>query len=102
MVAIVFAVLARVMGAVSDGGALAGIVIAFLLMFAAGLGGFLPLLTVLVLTLLATRWRSERKRGLGVAERGGGRTASPGGRQPWCGGALRSGGGSSFRDIPAF
>ena len=64
------------MGAVSDGGALAGIVIAFLLMVASGLSGLLPLLAVLVLTLLATRWRSERKRNLGVAERGGGRRAS--------------------------
>jgi uncharacterized protein (TIGR00297 family) len=63
-------------GAVSDGGALVGIVIAFLLMVAAGLGGLLPLLAVLVLTLVATRWRSERKRNMGVAERGSGRSAS--------------------------
>jgi len=40
------------------------------------LGGFFPLVAVFVLTLLATRWRSERKRNLGVAERRGGRTAS--------------------------
>jgi uncharacterized protein (TIGR00297 family) len=71
-----FALVARVMGAVSDGGALAGAAIAFLLMVAAGLGGFLPLVAVFVLTLLATRWRSERKRNLGVAERRGGRTTS--------------------------
>jgi uncharacterized protein (TIGR00297 family) len=76
VVAIGFAVLARFVGAVSDGGALVGIVIAFLLMVAAGLRGLLPLLAVLILTLLATRWRSERKRNLGVAERGGGRRAS--------------------------
>jgi len=62
--------------AVSDGGALVGLVIAFLLMVATGLGGFLPLLAVFVLTLLATRWRREHKRNLGVAEHGGGRNAS--------------------------
>jgi uncharacterized protein (TIGR00297 family) len=76
VVALAFALIARVMGAVSDGGALGGAAIAFLLMVAAGLGGFLPLVAVFVLTLLATRWRSERKRNLGVAERRGGRTAS--------------------------
>ena len=64
------------MGAVSDGGALVGAMIAFLIMVAAGLGGFLPLVAVFVLTLLATRWRRDRKRNLGVAERGSGRTAS--------------------------
>lgn len=76
MVAIGFATVARVMGAVSDGGALVGAMIAFLIMVAAGLGGFLPLVAVFVLTLLATRWRRDRKRNLGVAERGSGRTAS--------------------------
>jgi uncharacterized protein (TIGR00297 family) len=76
VVAIAFTVIARVMGAVSDGGALVGIVIAYLLMVAAGLGGFLPLLAVFVLTLVATRWRSERKQSLGAADRGTGRTAS--------------------------
>jgi uncharacterized protein (TIGR00297 family) len=76
VVAIGFAMLARLIGAVSDGGALAGIVVAFLLMVAAGLSGLLPLLAVLVLTLLATRWRREHKRNMGVAERSGGRSAS--------------------------
>jgi uncharacterized protein (TIGR00297 family) len=76
VVAIGFAVVARVLGAVSDGGALAGVAIAFLLMVAAGLGGFLPLVAVFVLTLLATRWRRDRKQHLGVAERRSGRTAS--------------------------
>lgn len=76
VVALGFALVARVMGAVSDGGAIAGAAVAFLLMVAAGLGGFLPLVAVFLLTLVATRWRSERKRNLGVAERRGGRTAS--------------------------
>jgi uncharacterized protein (TIGR00297 family) len=76
VVSIGFAVIARLMGAVSDGGALVGIVVAFLLMLAAGLGGLLPLVAVLILTLVATRWRGDRKRNMGVAERGSGRLAS--------------------------
>ena len=68
--------LARGLRAVSDGGALVGAVIAFLLMNAAGLGGFIPLVVVFLLTLLATRWRDERKRSLGVAERKKGRKSS--------------------------
>ena len=76
VVSLGFALLARGLRAVSDGGALAGAVIAFLLIWAAGLAAFLPLVAVFVLTLLTTRWRSERKRNLGVAERRSGRTAS--------------------------
>jgi len=76
VVALGFALLARGMRAVSDGGALVGTVIAFVLITAAGVAGFLPLAAVFVLTLIATRWRRERKRSLGVAERGGGRSAS--------------------------
>lgn len=76
VVAVGFAVLARGLRAVSDGGALAGAMIAFLLMNAAGLWVFLPLIAVFVLTLLATRWRAERKRSLGINERGSGRSAS--------------------------
>jgi uncharacterized protein (TIGR00297 family) len=75
VVAVAFAVLARALRAVTDGGALMGAVIAFLLMNAAGLWGFPPLMVVFFLTLLATRWRAEFKRSLGVAERGGGRNA---------------------------
>jgi uncharacterized protein (TIGR00297 family) len=64
------------MRAVSDGGALAGALIAFLLMRAAGLVAFFPLVAVFILTLMATRWRADRKRTLGVAERRSGRSAS--------------------------
>ena len=39
MVALAFAVLARLMGSVTDGGAVAGIVVAFCLMIAAGIAG---------------------------------------------------------------
>ena len=76
MVAIGFAVIARTLGAVTDGGALLGVLVAFLLMLAAGLAGFAPLVTVFAITVLATRWGYARKQRLGVAERGPGRTAS--------------------------
>ena len=49
---------------------------AFVLMLAAGLSGFLPLVTVFLLTLVTTRWGYARKQTLGVAERRRGRTAS--------------------------
>ena len=71
-----FAVVARLMGAVSDGGAVAGAVIAFILLRAAGWAGFAPLLTVFLLTVVSTRWGYARKLQLGVAERGRGRRAS--------------------------
>lgn len=76
MVAVGFAVLARGLRAVTDGGALAGAVLAFLIMVGGGLWAFLPLVAVFVLTLAATRWRAERKRGLAIAERSGGRSAN--------------------------
>lgn len=76
VVAIGFAVIARALGSVTDGGALTGVLVAFILMVAAGLAGFVPLLTVFVVTVLATRWGYGRKQQLGVAERGRGRTAS--------------------------
>jgi uncharacterized protein (TIGR00297 family) len=76
VVAIGFAVMARSLGAVTDGGALLGVLVAFILMFAAGLAGFTPLVTVFLITVLATRWGYGRKQQLGVAERGPGRTAS--------------------------
>ena len=74
--AIGFAVIARTLGAVTDGGALMGVLVAFVLMLAAGLAGFVPLLTVFVITVLATRLGYARKQQLGVAERGPGRSAS--------------------------
>ena len=76
VVAIGFAVIARTLGAATDGGALMGVLVAFVLMLAAGLAGFVPLLTVFVITVLATRLGYARKQQLGVAERGPGRSAS--------------------------
>lgn len=76
LIALLFALVARILGSVSDGGALAGIVVAFVLLVTAGFSGFVPLLTLFVLTVLATRWGRRRKERLGLAERSGGRTAS--------------------------
>lgn len=76
VVAFSFALLARILGAVTDGGALAGIVIAFVLILSVGLSGFVPLVAVFVLTLASTRWGYARKVRLGVAERRRGRTAA--------------------------
>ena len=76
LIAILFAVIARIMGSVTNGGALAGLLIAFILMMAAGLAGFIPLATLFALTVLATRWGWRRKERLGLAESSGGRTAA--------------------------
>lgn len=76
LIALLFALIARILGSVSDGGALAGIVIAFILLITAGFSGFVPLLCLFLLTVFATRWRRRRKERLGLAERSGGRTAS--------------------------
>ncbi len=73
LIALLFAVVARVMGSVTDGGAIAGIAVAFILMITAGFSGFLPLLTLFALTVLATRWGRRRKERLGLSERSGGR-----------------------------
>lgn len=76
VVAIGFALIARTMGAVTDGGAMTGVLVAFVLMLAAGLSGFIPLAMVFLLTAVTTRWGYARKQSLGVAERKHGRTAS--------------------------
>lgn len=76
LIALLFAVMARLMGSVTDGGALAGIIVAFLLIVVVGFAGFVPLLTLFALTVFATRWGRRRKERLGLAERSGGRTAS--------------------------
>ena len=64
------------MGAVTDGGAIAGVLAAFVLMFACGFAGFVPLVAVFLLTVLSTRWGYARKQRLGVAERRRGRNMS--------------------------
>lgn len=76
VIAVGFAILARAMGSVSDGGALVGVLIAFIFMLAAGFTGFIPLLTVFLLTIISTAWGYKRKQRLGVAEHRKGRQAS--------------------------
>lgn len=76
IVAIGFALVALLIGAVTDGGAIVGVVVAFVLMLVCGFAGFIPLLTLFVLTVIATRWGYGRKQRLGVAERRHGRGAS--------------------------
>ena len=76
VVAIGFAILARLMGTVTDGGAMAGVLAAFVLMLAGGFAGFSPLLTLFLLTMISTRWGNARKQRLEVAERKRGRSAS--------------------------
>jgi len=76
VIAIGFALVARFMGAVTDGGAIVGALIAFVLILAAGFAGFVPLLVLFLLTVISTRWGYDRKQRLGVAERRRGRRAS--------------------------
>ena len=76
LIALLFAMVARIFGSVSDGGAVAGVVIAFILLITAGFSGFVPLLMLFLLTVFATHWGARRKERLGLAERSGGRTAS--------------------------
>lgn len=76
VVAVGFAVLARAMGSVTDGGAIAGVLVAFVLMLAGGFSGFIPLMTLFALTVISTAWGYKRKQRLGVAEHKKGRRAS--------------------------
>ncbi|HKD84098.1 MAG TPA: DUF92 domain-containing protein [Terriglobales bacterium] len=76
VVAIGFALVARFIDSVTDGGAIAGVLVAFVLMLAGGFAGFIPLFTLFLLTLISTRWGYARKQRLGVAERRRGRRAS--------------------------
>jgi uncharacterized protein (TIGR00297 family) len=72
---IVFACLGRAVRGVTTGGALIGAVVCFALLWAAGIGGFAALLTVFVLTWIATRFGYRRKQRLGTAEAKTGRDA---------------------------
>lgn len=76
VVAIGFATLARAMGSVTDGGAMAGALIAFILMVGSGFSGFVPLMVLFLLTVISTRWGYRKKQQLGVAEQKRGRKAS--------------------------
>ncbi len=75
-VTVAFALLARGLRAVTASGSAAGGLICFALFWSLGAGGFLALVTVFLLTWVATRFGYRRKERLGTAERAGGRTAS--------------------------
>jgi uncharacterized protein (TIGR00297 family) len=72
---VLFAGLGRALRGVTTGGAVAGGFVCFALLWAAGLGAFAALLTVFVLTWIATRIGYHRKQRLGTAEARIGRDA---------------------------
>jgi uncharacterized protein (TIGR00297 family) len=74
-ITLVFAVLGRVVRGVTTGGAVAGAAVCFALLWVAGLAGFAGLLTVFVLTWIATRFGYKHKQRLGTAEARTGRNA---------------------------
>lgn len=63
------------LGGVTVGGAFAGTAAAFLIYLGLGLGGFVTLVSVFVVTLIVTRIGYPRKQQLGLAEHRGGRSA---------------------------
>ena len=74
-VTLLFAALGRVVRGVTTGGAVAGGVVCFVLLMAADLGGFAGLLTVFVLTWMATRFGCKHQQPLGTEEARSGRDA---------------------------
>jgi len=71
-----FALSARLVRGVTSSGAVAGGLLAFLLYLGGGLGAFAALIAVFLLTWVTTRLGHRRKRQLGTAEAGSGRSAS--------------------------
>jgi uncharacterized protein (TIGR00297 family) len=71
-----FAVVARLLRAVTLGGAVAGAIVSFILYVAAGPGAFVALVTVFVLAWVTTRLGYTRKQHLGTAEAKSGRRTS--------------------------
>lgn len=69
-----FAAVARLLRGVTSWGAVAGGVVCFLLMLAAGWGGLAALSTVFLMTWAATRLGYRRKQQIGSAERRSGRS----------------------------
>lgn len=72
---LLFSALGRAVRGVTTGGAVAGAVVCFALLWAAGLGAFAALLMVFLLTWIATRIGYSRKQHLGTAEARAGRDA---------------------------
>lgn len=69
----VFAILGRLMRGVTNGGALVGAIICFLLLWGGGVAGFVALLTVFLMTWASTRVGYAQKLRLGTAETRSGR-----------------------------
>lgn len=72
---LLFAALGRAVRGVTTAGAIAGAAICFALLWAAGVGAFVALLTLFLLTWIATRIGYSRKQRLGTAEARIGRDA---------------------------
>ena len=75
-ISVVFAVAGRLVRGVTTSGAVAGAVVCFALLWAAGIGGFAALLTVFLLTWVSTKFGYAKKQRLGTAEARSGRNAS--------------------------
>lgn len=75
-ITIVFTVTARYLRGVNRSGALAGALVCFLLYACAGTGSIVALLSVFVLAWATTRFGSQRKQRLRIAEKQDGRSAS--------------------------
>ena len=75
LLTLTFAALGRLVRGVTTGGAIAGAIVCFALLWGAGLGGFAALFTVFLLTWISTRIGYGAKQTLGTAEARGGRDA---------------------------
>jgi uncharacterized protein (TIGR00297 family) len=75
-ITLAFGLVAWGMRGVTARGALVGSIITFIIALSAGVGGFLAVLVVFVLTLFATRFGLHRKLAAGTAERRDGRRGS--------------------------
>jgi uncharacterized protein (TIGR00297 family) len=76
VVTLTFAATARRVRGVSTSGAIVGAVLSLALYLSAGIGAFVVLVSVFLLTWLATRLGYGKKQRLGTSEKHGGRTAS--------------------------
>jgi uncharacterized protein (TIGR00297 family) len=75
VITVAFGVLARLLRAVDLSGAVAGVIVTWILYVTAGPGAFAAVAAVFVLAFLTTRLGYRHKQFLGTAERRGGRTA---------------------------
>ena len=76
LISLIFAALGRAVRGVTTTGGIAGAIVCFTLLVAAGLRGFVALLVVFILTWVSTRVGYARKQSQGTAERRAGRNAS--------------------------